>query len=358
MKKLHNYFAREVMHTMLTMMIVILGIMVSVMFIKYLSMAASGQMSISSAVAMLGITLPNFINLLIPISLFLALVVTINRLLYDSELVAAFACGFGWLDLVKSLLIPGLVLTLCSLILSFWIVPTMSYYQNNLLQISSQNAGISNFLQSGRFFATGVNNEVIYVGAVDEKTGISQQIFIYHPIGNDTQIVLAPEGKITEEDKLSKLTLVNGHRYRGVLGSLAYQMVSFNSFDLLIIPSYNTAYTDKSTFSVIQLLRKHDAPSLLELEWRSAIPLMTLVLTILGVMLGDPRPRKSKYLYLLLGVGIFIIYFNTLSIARSMIMNGAMPLFPGLYLVHLLFLVIALAMLLKRELFFSMLKRK
>lgn len=355
MTKLQNYFAREVMHTMLTMMLVLLGIMVSVVFIKYLSMAASGEMSIGNALAMLGVVLPNFINLLIPVSLFLALIVTVNRLLYDSELVAAFACGVSWFDLVRWLLLPGIALTLISVVLSFWVVPKMAYYQNNLLQISSQNADVASFLQTGRFFATG--NQVIYVGAVNFKSGQSQEIFIYRKVGDNTQIILAPQGKMDQREKLSDLTLVNGHEYQGVLGTLAYQMASFNTFDLLLIPQYNTAYTDKSTYPLVTLIKDRDRSSILELEWRSSIPLATLVLTFLGVMLGDPRPRKGKYLYFLIGTGIFITYFNCLSIVRSMLINSLLPLFPGLYIVHGAFLLVALLLLLQRELFFKFLRK-
>jgi lipopolysaccharide export system permease protein len=357
MKKLQNYIAREVMHTMLAMMLVLLGIMVSVMFIKYLSMAASGEMSLGNAMAMLGIVLPNFINLLIPVSLFLSLIITINRLLYDSELVSAFACGVSWFDLVKWLLLPGLILSLISLVLSFWVVPKMAYYQNNLLQISAQNADATSFLQTGRFFASGNNNQVVYVGSVDFKNGKSQDIFIYRKVGDNTEIILAPEGQITQKSKLSALSLLNGHEYQGVLGTLAYQMASFKTFDLLMIPVYNTVYADKSTFPMVLLLKDKDPPSILELEWRCSIPLATLILTFLGVMLGDPRPRKSKYLYFLMGTGIFIIYFNALSIARSLVMNNVLKLYPGLYLVHVIFFFIALLLLMKREMFFNLLRK-
>jgi lipopolysaccharide export system permease protein len=353
MKKLQNYFAREVMHTMLLMMLIFLGIMICIVFIRYLSMAASGEMSLKNAIAMLGIIMPNFINLLIPITLFLSLIITINRLLYDSELVTAFACGVGWFDLVKWLYLPGFLLALLNVILSFWVVPKMAYYQDNLLQISSQNASMASFLETGRFFYTGTDNQVIYVGAVNFKTGVSQQIFIYRKIGNVTELILAPQGQITEQDKLSQLTLLNGHEYQGVLGTLAYQMVHFGSFNLLMIPTYNTDYTDKSTFPVPDLIRDHGPGSKLELEWRSSTPLMTLVLTVLGVMLSDVRPRKSKYIYFLAGTAIFIIYFNGLSIARSMVITHALPMLPGLYLVHGIFFGIALFLLAKREVFFS-----
>lgn len=353
MKKLQNYVAREVMHTMLMMMLILLGIMVSVVFIKYLSMAASGEMPISNAMAMLGIVLPNFINLLIPVSLFLSLIITINRLLYDSELVSAFACGVSWFDLIKWLMLPSLLLAMISLILSFWVVPKMSYYQNNLLQISSQNADATSFLQTGRFFASGNNDQVIYVGAVDFKSGKSKDIFIYRNVNHSTEIILAPEGQVIQNQKLSNLNLLNGHEYQGVLGTLAYQMASFKAFNLLMVPVYNTVYTDKSTFAMVRLVKDHDPASMLEVEWRISLPIATLVLTFLGVMLGDPRPRKSKYLYFLIGTGIFIIYFNALSITRSLIMSNNLSLYPGLYLVHIGFFLIALLMLYRRELFFN-----
>lgn len=357
MKKLQSYFIREILHTTLILMLVVLAIMISVYFIKLLSSGAAGQISIRSLFALLGIALPGFINLLLPVTFFLALVLTMNRLLYDNELITAFSCGVGWFTLVRWLLLPTCLLALLSAFLSFWLVPKMNYYQSNLLQISSQNQVIRNFLQTGRFFAIGSDNQVLYVGEFDSKSGESHDIFIYRKVNNETNVILAPEGKITDAPQWSKLTLGVGNSYQGVLGTLAYQMVGFTSFNLLLIPSYNTNYSDQSTISAINLVKTKTLASLLELEARSSYPLAMFVLMVMGVILGDMRPRKGKYLYFSIGVGIFMVYFNLLSIVRSMILNHALKLLPGLYTVHLILFLIALFFLFRREGFFSFLSR-
>lgn len=355
MKRLQSYFIREVLHTTLVLMLIVLAIMISVYFIKLLSSGAAGQISITSLFALLGIALPGFINLLLPVTFFIAMVLTINRLLYENELVTALSCGVGWFDLVRWLLVPASLLVLLSAFLSFWLVPKMNYYQSNLLQISTQNQMIRNFLQTGRFFAIGGDNQVLYVGEFNSKLGESHDIFIYRKINGQINVVLAPEGKVSQEDKWSQLALSSGRSYQGVLGTLAYQMVGFNTFNLLLIPSYNTAYSDQSTVDSSKLIKNKTLASLVELESRSSYPLAILVLTVLGVILGDMRPRKGKYLYFSLGIGIFILYFNLISILRSMVLNHVIKLIPGLYVVHIVFLFIALVFLFRREGYLSFL---
>ena len=347
------------MHGMLMLMLILITVMLSIIFVRYLSRAASGTMSLKNVLAMLGVVLPGFINILIPITFFLSLLININRLLYDNELMVAFACGVSWLRLLSWMLVPGLLLTLLSLLLSFWVVPVMSYYQDNINQISSKNSSTLSFLQTGRFFSTSSNGntQIVYIGGINFKSGNSQQIFIYRQRGTNTQITLAPIGKMFQDQKnIAGFQLMNGAQYQGVIGGLSYQRLNFKNLKLLLIPNYQANNTDLSAFSTVQLLKTHNKDSILELEWRSSLPLATLILTLLGVCLGDTRPRKGKYLAFTTGILLVLLYFNGLTIARSMVINGALPLFPGLYLAHLLILVPALFMLLKLECGFNILR--
>jgi lipopolysaccharide export system permease protein len=216
--KLFKYYNREILHLMLTMMGILLVIMVSVTFVKYLALAADGSVPLKSAAAMLGIVLPSFIGMLLPISLFLSIVVGMGRLLQDNELAIGFACGISWFRFEWQMLRLAIVAALIGLLLSFFIVPKMNYYQGNLSQINSQNASILNFVQSGRFFVPGNGDQVIYVGNIDFKSRESKDIFIYQVNNGLTQIVLAPQGSVTEQgNQLAAVNLQNGQEYLSLI---------------------------------------------------------------------------------------------------------------------------------------------
>ncbi|MCX7122414.1 MAG: LPS export ABC transporter permease LptF [Gammaproteobacteria bacterium] len=357
--KLFHYYNREILHLMLGMMMVLLVIMVSVTFVKYLAMAANGEMPLKSAIALLGIVLPSFISMLLPISLFLSLVVGMGRLLRDNELTIGFACGMSWTQLLMRFLRLGVGAALVTALLTFFVVPKMNYYQGNLSQINSQNASILNFVQSGRFFVPGGNgNQVIYVGNIDFKSRQSKDIFIYQQSHGATQVVIAPTGSVTEQGtELASVNLQNGQEYQGVLGSLAYRLVSFDSLSMILIPSYNLANRDLSAISSLQLWKQHDPASLIELEWRSVLPVTTLVLVFLAVGLGDLEPRRGRYIKIFYAIGLFIAYFNAESVVKSMMLSQRIPVFPGLFWVHGVFLLLGIFLILCREGYFNVFLR-
>lgn len=340
-------------------MITFLVIMVSISFVRYLSMAADGEIPLKNAIAILGVILPNFINLLMPITLFLAIVVGVNRLLHDNELLIGFACGMSFTKLIRKIFRFALPLFILSLLLNFLIVPKMNQYQDELSEISSQNASMLSFIQSGRFFPLG-SNQIVYVSNIDFKSRQSQGIFLYQNMGETTRIVLAPVGEVESQgNTLAKVNLKQGQEYEfsNDPNSLALRTLTFDSLVMALIPNYDFTNDDLSAISTKALIQKHDRPSLVELEWRAALPFAILVLTILGTVLSNLRPRTSRLIKIFYAVAIFIIYFNLMSVVKSLVLNNRMPIFPGLFLVHAAFLLMGIILLGIREGWFNFFHR-
>lgn len=354
--KLFKNYNQEILHLLLMIMISFLVIMISISFVRYLAMAADGEIPLKNAIAILGVILPNFINLLLPITLFLALVVGINRLLHDNELLIGFACGMSFSKLIRKFFRFTLPLALIGILLSFFVVPKMSEYQDELSEISSQNASVLSFVQSGRFFPLG-SGQIVYVSNIDFKTRQSQDIFLYQNTGTVTRIVLAPSGDVASkgDNSLAKVNLNQGQEYEfpDDPDSLSIRMVNFEHLVMSLIPNYDFSNNDLSAVSSLALIKKHDLASLVELEWRAALPVATLILTLLGSVLSDFRPRASRFIKIFYAIAIFIIYFNLMSVAKSMILNNRLPVFPGLFLVHFIFLGLGLILLGIREGWFN-----
>lgn len=353
--KLFKNYNDEILHLMLMIMISFLVIMISISFVRYLAMAADGSIPLKNAIAILGVILPAFINLLLPISFFLAVVVGLNRLLHDNELLIGFACGMSYSTLIRKIYRLSLPIAFLGIIFSFFVVPKMNDYQDQLSAIASQNTSALTFLQSGRFFALG-SDQIVYVGDIDLKTRNSQNIFVYQNSGEKTQIVIAPSGSINSEgNSLANVNLNNGQEYEisNTPGSLSVRLASFDHLLMTLIPEYDFSNGDLTAVSSYKLWKQHDLASMVELEWRFTLPLATLILTILGAALSDLRPRTTKIMKIFQAVTIFIIYFNLMTVVKSLVLSNRFPLFPGLFIVHIGFLIFSLVLLGVREGWFN-----
>jgi lipopolysaccharide export system permease protein len=63
------------------------------------------------------------------------------------------------------------------------------------------------------------------------------------------------------------------------------------------------------------------------------------------VPLSRSQPRQGRYARLGVGLLVFIIYFNLLSAGQAWLEKGTLPLAAGLWWVHALMLLLALALL-------------
>ncbi|MEX1237192.1 MAG: LptF/LptG family permease, partial [Pseudomonadales bacterium] len=83
---LFRYFAREIFTTMLAVAGVVLVISMGWRFSGYLSEAASGLITRDVLFLVMAYRLPGFLELIIPISFFLAIMLAYGRLYADSEM--------------------------------------------------------------------------------------------------------------------------------------------------------------------------------------------------------------------------------------------------------------------------------
>ena len=349
---LRRYLIREVMHQMLVMLLVLLVIMISVIFVRYLSDAATGGMSLATVLNLIGVILPQYIALLIPITLFLSVVLVYGKLQADSEMMVMFACGLSWRQLAMYTMIPGVLLTVIVAFLSLYVVPLMSYHQDNLETISKEKANTLNLVETGRFLSLREGAEVVYIGSSDPRTNESKNIFIYRKLGKqEVQIVLAPTGYMKESGAgKQSLILTNGLAYQGKVSEKNWQLVKFKRYIAKVAhPVSSGQNTDLSAVSTMSLFHHMDSAKGAELQWRLALPLATLVVALLGVAISQISPRTGRYSKLLNALLLFIIYFNALSVGRSWISNGHLSPWLGLWVVHGAFVLFAVVNLYQLE---------
>jgi lipopolysaccharide export system permease protein len=71
---------------------------------------------------------------------------------------------------------------------------------------------------------------------------------------------------------------------------------------------------------------------------------------LLAIPIGKIKPRKGRHSKLLPAVLLFIFYLGLLITGRGWVESGSLGEFPGMYMIHLIFIILGLVLLFKKEL--------
>ena len=295
------------------------------------------------------------IPIIVSLSLFLSIIITISQLYKNSEAVVMNSIGIGskhFFVLIQPLV---WVIFFGLLALTTYLIP-MAKYEKNIKQEETRNASEFSFITEGQFeeFKDGeivffASNSKLNDGSLESPSEQNmQEIFIYSHNNGEPIIVIASEAKkyINSENKGTYLLLKNGVRYQGIPSDKNKKILNFDSYNLEIISGETkdslTISTEIEATNSIDLIVIGGNYAYAELQWRISQPISILILTLIGVLLGKVSPRNNKGLNILAGIGIFILYNNALLVIKGSIESGQINPFLGLIAPHLLILVFIL----------------
>jgi len=347
-----RYLAREVFITLAAVSTVLLVIIMSGRFIKYLAQAAQGLLDPGVLFLIMGYRIPGFLQLILPLGLFLGILLAYGRLYLESEMTVLTATGMSQSRLLGYTLIPALLIAVLSGLLSFSLTPMGVREVAAILQ--DQDA-LTEFdtLVPGRFQSMKDGARVTYTEDLANGREELRGVFI-SDLGKDSKgqdnkisILTAPSGhQQIREDGSRYLILEDGWRYDGNPGEADYRMVSYETYAILLPkPSVGLASSARESMRTSELLAS-DVPRMkTELHWRLSIPVLAFVVTLLAVPLARVNPRQGRFLKLLPAIFLYMAYLGLLIAMRDALDKGRMPVALGMWPVHALFLLIGLGLL-------------
>ena len=184
------------------------------------------------------------VPLIVALSLFLSVIITISQLYKNSEAVVMNSIGLGSKHFFLLLQPLVLVIFFSILALTMYLIP-MAKYEKNILEEETQNSSEFSFITEGQFeefkdgdivfFASNPKSANNQLDDVAEQN--MEEIFIYSDNNGEPIIVLASEAKkyINSENKGTYLLLKNGVRYQGIPGKKNKSILNFESYNLEII---------------------------------------------------------------------------------------------------------------------------
>ena len=356
---LRRYMTRQVASTTALVLGFLVVMMLGGRLIRYFGIAAEGRLDISLLFTIIGYTLPYFLELILPLAFFIALMLVFGRLYVDQEMAVINASGVsrGRLARLMTPLIVALFVgeAALSIVGKPWGVRSSeAVWQQQALTSAFDLIRPNEFISSGNYH--------LYVGSLsDDKKKLQDVILIQSeptPKGNTGKsadmnntidqetadqmgISDMPKDIINRDAKdiskdtitlakraeqvntgnsgVTQLDLFQGRRYEVGAGSLKYNQVAFDRYRITLTessqevitednietqaigPLWQAATGDAQT-STNNALRAAQG----ELGYRLALPWLMIIAPMLAVPLAQVRPRQGRWLRLFPSILLFV----------------------------------------------------
>ena len=355
----HRALVNEFASNGLLVFAVLLGIIVVSQLIRLLSDAVGGLIAVEGVLALLGFSAMNYLPVLISISLFISILLTLSRSYRDSEMVVWFCTGIGltrWIRPVLWYSVPVVVLiALLSLVLTPWALKKADDYKKKLESRDDVTAATP-----GMFRESKQADRMYFIENVDVGSNRVGNIFVQSGQNGKLGTMVARQGlQETMPNGDRFLVLLNGTRYEGKPGQRDYRIVEFERYAMRIdaVPA-KQAEPHLRTMSTLELLKNPTTWNVSELQWRVGLPISAAVLALLAIPLGFVNPRAGRSLNLILALVLYMLYNNMISVSNAWVGQGKISPGAGLLGIHTLMLAITVLMFYRRMTLFSLRRLK
>ncbi len=338
-----RYVFREIVYTLLALTALLLLIYVSHRFMVYLVQASVGALPAEFIFQLLGLKLLSDLMLILPLGFFLAILLALGRLYKDNEITAMAACGIPvpFANIVILGMMFACLIGTLSTILAPW-----AQSQKEVLQTKLSSLAEVGGIAAGRFKEFNHGNGIFYVQEVlEDEIQTMRNLFIQVNLPDKRVIMVAETGHQEAQGEELFMVLKNGHRYESKPGSLGFVITNFVEHRIKVPKRLDTPQDENRAAIPTGLLwGQKGTVYQAELQWRLSLPITVILLAALAVPLSHTTPRQGQYAKLFVGILIYLIYTNTLNIAKKWVERGDISPGLGLWWVHLslIFIIVGL----------------
>lgn len=344
---LQRYIYREWLWTFLAAVIILLIVMIGVSLGELLNDIAGGRVPAGLLWALMALKIPEVLGTIMPLGVFIAIIWGMGRLYRDQEMAVMRASGFHWRFLLRPLFNLLLPVSAVLLAIGLFIGPLASSQAQTRLENAFRNAAEWG-LQAGQFHVLRGGDLVLYVESVEKDGRTLRNVFIQLLDDGREQVWSAEKGYYWLDAASGNryLTLENGQITEGGEDTLDFSILRFSRNDLRLPESAESRQSvSLEARPSSELLLSGEPAEAAEMQWRLSPALAAIVLGLLAIPLSHSAPREGRGGRALLGVLAYTVYANLLYMCRGWIAADSLPALPGMWWVHALVLVIAIAWL-------------
>ena len=346
-----RYLIKEIAQTLFGVCLVLMIIGLSGQLVSVFSDVAAGTLSVNTVMLVLGLKSLKMLLVILPLSLYLAVLMTLSRLYQSNEMAAISACGISQTQIMRVVLSFAFLFSIIVGIFSLQITP----WANGVKQQIDTDAETTSELEglvAGRFRETSSGVGVNYVEGINEDRTRIDNIFIQQKAKNNGERLIRAKRGNQENDKKTGdrfMILEEGVRYESTGSQLDYTVIEFQRHGVRIGESSARIKALKYTaIPTMQLVENKSLIYQAEIHTRIAPIILCLLFAALAVPLSQTSARQGRYLRLGFGLLVYIIFTNLISVGKTWIVAGKVPAVVGLWWVHALMLMLVIFLVLQQ----------
>ncbi|WP_145588212.1 LPS export ABC transporter permease LptF [Yersinia rochesterensis] len=319
-----RYLVRETLKSQIAILFILLLIFFSQKLVRILGAAVDGEIPTNLVLSLLGLGVPEMAQLILPLSLFLGLLMTLGKLYTESEITVMHACGMGKKSLIMAALILALITSALAVVNTIWLGPWSSKHQDKVLNDARANPSLA-ALAGGQFKSSTDGNSALFIGNVTGKEFNRVFLAQLRPNGNQRpSVVVADSGHMTERPDGSQVVILNkGTRYEGTALLRDFRITDFVDYQAIIghqEVQQNNNVAEQMTMKQLWDSNKPDARA--EFHWRLTLIVSVVIMALLVVPLSVVNPRQGRVLSMLPAMLLYLIFFLLQSSLRSNASGG------------------------------------
>ena len=312
---LRRYMTQQVAANTAIVLLFLMALMLGGRLIRYFGIAAEGRLDVGLLFAIIGYNIPTFLELILPLSFFIALMLVLGRMYVDHEMSVLFASGIsrGRLTRLMIPLITGLFVFQMGI--SLWAKPWGLSNSEQIWQTQSLGS-LLDLVRPKTFISSG--NYHLYVDEFDKEKRELKNLYVVQQqtdksgkiAKNDVIITATRAYQVPSKDTDSsmQLDLFQGRRYELGTNNAKYNQASFEKYRITLEKpaSEKITETNVETQTTAKLLANTQKPEVkAELGYRFTMPWLIIIAAMLATPLAQVRPRQGRWLRLLPSVLIF-----------------------------------------------------
>ena len=347
-----NKLKNELFFNSLSTILILSGIVVAQRGVVVFRLASKGIIPNDSILTILVFSLLKYLPILLTLTLFLTILLTLSRWFRDSEMMIWFSSGLGLTSFIRPILLFSLPIILLigflSLYLSPWATQKSEEYKAGL-----KNRDELATISPGSFKESKSKDRVFYVEGFGDLGSKVKNVFVQSEQNGKLGIIVSNEGsRVSTNTDDEYIVLKKGKRYEVNHENNHFTEIKFSDYGFLVekkLPPIIDVNQVEAMPTLLLLMTKGNR-EIAEFVWRVSLPISGIVLIILAIPLSFINPRSGRSVNIIIAIMIFAIYNNLMGVTQSYINLGKLNPYFGGSIVHLLIIMIASYLMMRRNL--------
>lgn len=312
--------------------------------------------SMIDVIRMLSFYLPMILSQTIPMGIFLGIMITFGKFTKSSEATTMNSIGMSLKDMIKPVAVMGVVTTFFIFFLQESIIPrSFTKLQQLTIKMAYENPV---FQLRDRVLIDDMSDYRLYIDKIDPKTKDAKNLLIFINEEDAKYPTLVLGEKANWQDAAMVIDNVDFYRFdkdgkENLRGHFEERKIPLSSY----FQSVEMQVDDIEGMGISQLVKEMETkkdktekiPYVVEINKKIAVPLSTIMLSILGVLMSIGHHRSGKGVNYGFGIGVIFTYIVLLNIGMVMSYRGRINPYFGIWFPNILLYTFTIMMYKKKS---------